>query len=296
MALALEFEYFKPKKLDQAIALKAGYGKRGQFLAGGTDLINNLDAEVIFPEAVIDLKGIKELNELRYMNGRLWLGALVTFTELLESAVVKRRFPLLWEAASEVASVSIRNRATVVGNICSGVPSMDLGPALLVYEATAVIRGSRGKRDVPISEVFAGPKKTSLADDELIVGLSLPEPAKKHGVSYVKMKRYRGEDLAQAGVAVMALPRNHYRVAFGAVGPVPARAGRIEKLLKGKKFTAERLAKAKKLVPQEVAPITDIRATKEYRLHMCEVMLDRALRAAVERLNGKGPKLGTRLI
>jgi CO/xanthine dehydrogenase FAD-binding subunit len=296
MALALEFEYFKPKNLDGAIRLKAEYGKRGRFLAGGTDLVNNLDDEVISPEAVIDLKGIRELKELRFRNGRLWLGTLVTFSELLESPVVKRRFPLIWEAASVVASVSIRNRATAGGNVCSGVPSMDIGPALLVYEATAVIRGSRGKRNVPISEVLAGPKKTSLEEDEILVGFSLPLPAKKHGASYVKLMRYRGEDLAQAGVAVLALPGNRYRVAFGAVGPVPARAAGIEKLLRGKKLTAERIARAKKLVKSEVAPITDIRATKEYRLHLCEVMLERALRAAGERLNGKGPKLGTGLI
>lgn len=296
MALAVEFDYFKPKKLAEAVRLKAGYGKRAYFLAGGTDLINNLDVEVISPEAVIDLKGIKELKQLEYKNGRLWVGALVTFTDLLESAVVKRRFPLLWESASEVASVSIRNRATVVGNICSGVPSMDIGPALLVYEATAVIGRSQGKRDVPISEVFAGPKKTSLTGDEILVGLSIPLPGKKHGASYVKLMRYRGEDLAQAGVAVIALESNRYRVAFGAVGPVPARAGRIEKLLKGRKLTDEQIAGAKKLVPKEVAPITDIRASKEYRMHICQVMLGRALKAAVERLNGKGPKLGTRLI
>lgn len=296
MAMAHEFEYFKPKKLEKAIALKAGFGRKAQFLAGGTDLVNNLNDEVITPEAVIDLKGVKELKRLEYRKGRLRVGALVTFRDLLDSPVVKKRFPLLREAAREVASVSIRNRATMVGNICSCVPCMDSAPALVLYEAVALVRGPQGERSVPVRELFVGPRETSLKDDEMVVGLSIPELTKKNGVSYVKMKRYRGEDLSQAGVAVIALQGDRYRVAFGSVGPVPIRAEKIEKLLNGKKLTPELVRAAKKLVKKEIAPITDVRATKEYRAHMCEVMLERGLEAAAGRLRGKGPKLGTSLI
>ncbi len=296
MALVQELEYFKPRKLEEAVKLKAEYGQGARFLAGGTDLINGLDDEVFNPRAVIDIKGVKELGKLEFRDKRLWVGALVTFSDLMESAVVRRKFPLLTEVSSYVASGPIRNRATVVGNICSCVPSMDIGPALLVYEATAVIIGSHGKKVVPIAEVFAGPKKNSLADDEILAGLLIPLPDKKHGACYCKLMRYRGEDLAQAGVAIMALSNNRYRIAFGAVGPVPARAEGIEKLLNGRKLTKEQIAKACKLVKKEVAPITDIRASKEYRMHICEVMLERALTAAAQRLAGKGPKPGARLI
>lgn len=295
MALAQEFEYFKPRTLAQAIKLKAQFGAKGRFLAGGTDLINEIDDEVAAPEAVIDLKGIKELKELSYKQGKLRIGPLVTFTELLESRAVKQRFPLLWEAASEVASIALRNRATMVGNICSCVPCMDSAPALVVYGAAALIRGPEGERTIPIVDLFAGPRKTTIGADEIITGLIVPEP-KKNGTSYVKLKRYRGEDLSQAGVAVMALRRNRYLIAYGSVGPVPIRAEKIEKLLNGKKLTPQLIGRAKRMVKNEIAPITDVRATKEYRMHMCGIMLERGLIAAVERLNGKGPKLGTRLI
>ena len=296
MVIALEYDYFKPTKLRDALALKARYGAEAQFLAGGTDLIVNLLDETVAPKAVIDLKGIKELSQLQFKNRRLWVGALVTFSDLLASRTVKQRFPLLWEAAGEVASVSIRNRATMVGNICSCVPCMDSAPALVIHEAVAIIQGSRSKRNLPINELFLGPRKTSLAEDEVIVGLSIPRPAKKNGTCYLKLKRYRGEDLSQAGVAVMVMERYDYRVAYGSVGPVPIRARSIEKELKGKKPTPALLATAAKLVEKEIAPITDVRASKEYRLHICEVMLKRAVETAVSRLKGKGPKLGTRLI
>ena len=296
MVLALEFDYYKPRRMKDAVALKARYGAAARFLAGGTDLINGLSDEVFSPEAVIDLKGIKELTRLEFRDGKLRLGGLVTFTDLLDSGIVRRKFPLLWEAASEVASVAVRNRATAVGNLCSAVPSMDIGPALLVYEATALIRGVGGSREIPVTGVLAGPKKNSLAPDEVLEELSIPLPAGKHGSSYVKQMRYRGEDLAQAGVAVLALPRDRYRVAFGAVGPVPARAEKIEQYLRGKKITDQVIAGARGLVSREVAPISDIRSSKEYRLHMCRVMLGRALRAAADRRSGKSPRLGEKLI
>ena len=184
----------------------------------------------------------------------------------------------------------------MVGNICSAVPSLDSGPALLLYEATVVVKGKDGERRIPIEEWFLGPRKTALKEGEIVEYIEVPLPDKKHGGCYIKLGRYNGEDLAQVGVGVLALSGNEYRVAFCAVGPKPNRARKIEELLKGKEITDSVIEEAKKLVEEEISPITDIRATKEYRMHMAKVMLDRALKAAVERLNGKGPDYGTRLI
>ncbi|MFH1039138.1 MAG: xanthine dehydrogenase family protein subunit M [PVC group bacterium] len=295
MAIALEFDYFKPGTLEEAVELKARYGGKARFLAGGTDLVNDLSDEAIEPEAVIDLKGIEELGRLELKGDTLFIGALVTFSDLIDSDLIKKRFPLLWEAAGEVASVVIRNRATVAGNICSCVPCMDSAPALVAYGASVLIRGPKGEKTIPVTEFFLGPRKTALKDNEVLVGILLPVP-EKHGASYLKQKRYRGEDLAQSDVGILALEGNDYRIVFGSVGPVPIRAEKIEKVLRGKKLTDELIAEAKKLVKDEIAPIADIRSSKEYRLIMAEVMLERALKAAVARLNGKGPAYGTSLI
>jgi len=111
-----------------------------------------------------------------------------------------------------------------------------------------------------------------------------------------KQRRYEGEDLAQASVTVLALAGNSYRVSFGSVAPWPVRARKIEALLEGQELSESLIQQAARLMPEEIAPITDIRSTKEYRMHMCRVMLERGLKAAVARLGGAGPEYGTSLI
>jgi len=295
MAIALEYEYFKPQALAEAVALKARFGAEGTFLAGGTDLVNNLSDEAVEPEAVIDLKGLKAFKKLEMSSRELFIGPLVTFSELIDFPTVKSHYPLLWEAAREVASTAIRNRATVAGNICSCVPCMDSAPPLVAYRARILIRGPEGEREVPVSEFFLGPRKTALKDNEVLSGILLPSPP-KHGAAFLKQKRYRGEDLAQSNVAVLALEGKEYRVVFGSVGPTPIEAEKIEKLLEGKELTDDLLAEAKALVREEIAPIDDLRSSREYRLIMAEVMLERGLKAAVDRLKGRGPAYGAALV
>ena len=296
MAIAHEFEYFKPESVEGVIELLLKYKGKARLLAGGTDLVVRIKDGLEFPEAVIDIKGLTELGKLEFKNNRLFIGSLVTFNDLIDSKVVEEKFPLLWESSKTVASMGIRNRATIVGNICSAVPSLDSGPALLVYEANVVVKGSEGERIIPILDWFLGPRKTALNADEFVYGITISLPEKKNGGSYVKLGRYNGEDLAQVGLGILALEGNEYRLAFCAVGPLPGRAKKIETLLNGKSLTDSLIEEAKNLVPEEISPITDVRATKEYRLHVAKIMFERGIKAAVERLNGKGPAYGKKLI
>jgi len=296
MAIAHEFEYFKPESVEGVIELLLKYKGKARLLAGGTDLVVRIKDGLEFPEAVIDIKGLTELGKLEFKNNRLFIGSLVTFNDLIDSKVVEEKFPLLWESSKTVASMGIRNRATIVGNICSAVPSLDSGPALLVYEANVVVKGSEGERIIPILDWFLGPRKTALNADEFVYGITISLPEKKNGGSYVKLGRYNGEDLAQVGLGILALEGNEYRLAFCAVGPLPGRAKKIEALLNGKSLTDSLIEEAKNLVPEEISPITDVRATKEYRLHVAKIMFERGIKAAVERLNGKGPSYGKKLI
>jgi carbon-monoxide dehydrogenase medium subunit len=296
MAIVHEFEYLKPDTLNEVINILVEYGNRSKILAGGTDLAIQIKDGLETPVAVVDIKGIKELKRLGFKGNRLFIGALVTFSDLIDSDLVREKFLVIWEASKTVASRGIRNRATMVGNICSAVPSLDSGPALLLYEADVIVKGVAGKRKIPILEWFLGPKKTALNQGEIVTGISVPLPERKYSGCYVKLGRYAGEDLAQAGVGILALEGNSYRVAFCAVGPVSSRAKKIESLLNGRELTDSLIEEAKKVIPQEISPISDIRASKDYKIHMVKIMFERGIKIAVSRLTGKSPESGPILI
>ncbi len=295
MTLTRSFTYVKPGSLPEALALLAEHGREAAVLAGGTDLVSWMRDALVAPEVVVDLKGLPGLGGIALVDGTLRLGALATFSDVLRSPVVAAAFPVLAEMAATVASVGIRNRATVVGNLCSAVPSNDAGPVLLAAGASLQVAGPKGERTIPLADWFLGPRRTSLAEGELVTGITIPLPG-PHGGCYLKLGRYRGEDLAQASVAVLALPDRRYRIAFGAVAPATVRATAIEACLEGRALDDAALAEAAGLVAGAISPISDLRASAEYRTHMCRVMLVRALRAAAGRLAGDGPPYGARLL
>ncbi len=295
MPITHNFEYHKPQRLRDAVALLSAHHGAARVLAGGTDLIVWLKEGVAAPRALVDIKGIRELNALELRGKALHIGARVTFSALIESAVVRKKFAVLWEAARTVASVGVRNRATLVGNICSAIPCLDSGPPLLVYEAVVVTCGPAGVRRIPITEWFTGVKQTACRADELVTCVELPLPA-KHGGCYVKLGRYAGEDLAQVGLGIMACAGGEYRVAHCAVAPVPRRMTGVEALLAGQELTPALIKRACARAAKEISPIADVRATKEYRQHMSGIMLARGLATAVARLAGGGPAYGTSLL
>ena len=296
MAIAHQFDYLKPGTLRESVKMLARYGTRARVLAGGTDLISVIAENGAAPDVVIDIKEIPGLDKIEFKNGVLTIGALVTFSDLRDSPVIAKKFPVIREMTGWLASVGIRNRATMVGNLCSAVPCCDSGPILQVYDATVLVAGPTGRRRVPLNNWFVGPRKTVLKRGEIATAVAVPLPRQKHAACFVKLRRYEGEDLAQASVTVLVLDGNHYRVSFGAVAPRPVRGMKIEALLDGRELTDGLIRQAVKLLPEEIAPITDIRATKEYRMQMVGVMLERGLRAAAARLAGHGPAYGTSLI
>lgn len=297
MVITQEFDYFKPATINKALDILDKFKQNAALLAGGTDLIVKMKDDIEKPKVIIDIKSIDELNKIEFKNNSLYIGATVTFSDLLDKSIVKKKFPLLWESIKTIASVGIRNRATLVGNICSAVPSLDSGPALLVYESVVNVTSKKGKRKIPISEWFLGPKKNALKPGEIIMGITVPLPKEKNGTCYMKLGRYKGEDLAQAGVGILvSAGDNTYKIAFCALCPTPIRAEKIESILNGNLLDNSLIEKAQDLVCKVISPITDIRATKEYRIHMAKVMLKRSLKTAVSRLNGKGPELGLSLL
>ena len=289
------FRYTKPATLKDALSSKSEYGSKANFLLGGTDLFIAMDKGVTVPDAVIDLKGIGELKYLEERDGFIYIGATVTWTELLGSEMIRKSAPGLWEAADLVASVGVRNTATLVGNLCNAVPSLEGGSPLYVRDAVVFLESKSGKREVSIKDFFTGVKKTVLKDDEVMTGLKVPVE-KDFGEVYIKMGRYEGEDLAQAGVSVFVDKDNNYRIALNAVAVTPVRATKAEEFLKGKKLNDELAAQAAELALEAISPISDLRSSKEYRNHMCRIMVKRGLGASVSRMETGLPALSTRLI
>jgi carbon-monoxide dehydrogenase medium subunit len=289
-----QVDYARPKLLNEALDI-ISKSLNPFILAGGTDLIDMIKEGTVQPEMIVDLKGIEQFKQITFKHDSLFIGAGVTFSELIEAKIIKEHFPVIADLSRTVASLGIRNRATMVGNICSAVPCMDSGPLLAAYDAEVITAGPKGERRIPAEKWFIASRKTAIEKGEIVTGISISSPG-RHGSCFVKLGRYEGEDLAQVNLIILALKDGTFRVSFGSVAPVPVRAKKIEHLINGKTITSNLIEEACKLIEDEIKPITDIRATKEYRMHMAKIMFERGINAAISRLNGGGPEFGRNLI
>ncbi len=290
MPISHEFEYHKAKSIDEAVKLLSENPENSKIIAGGTDLTVHIKEDVIAPDVLIDIKAIPEFKEISFSNNVLSIGANVTFSEIEDNEIIENNFRVLWEAASTVASVGVRNRATLTGNICSAVPSLDSAPALFLYDAEVYVKNSDNERVISINDWFTGPKRTSLKKDEIVTKITLKLPEEKTASCYKKLGRYKGEDLAQVGMGVLISENKEYKIAVCAVGPVPKRAIKTEAFLKGKEINDANIKEAQEILATEISPITDIRASKEYRTHIAKVMLEKGLKESSDLLSGKEVK------
>ena len=290
MPISHDFEYFKPKSIEEAVKLLGENPENTKIIAGGTDITVHIKEDIIAPDVLIDIKGIPNFNDISFKDNELTMAGNVTFSEIEENKDIKKNFRVLWEAAGTVASVGVRNRATLAGNICSAVPSLDSAPALFLYDAKITVKSADNERVISIEDWFTGPKRTSLKKDEILTKISLKLPKEKNASCYKKLGRYKGEDLAQVGMGVLVSENKQYKIAVCAVGPVPKRAIKTEEFLKGKEINDANIKEAQKILVTEISPITDIRASKEYRTHIAKVMLEKGLKESSDLLSGKKVK------
>ncbi len=277
------FDYERPATLGEALSLLAQHRGSAKAIAGGTDLIPQVKRrELPAPALFIDLKGIPGLNEIAYDAAKgLTLGALATVQSVESSPLVREHFPILSQAAVNLACPQVRNRATITGNLCSAVPSADSAPALLVLEAELKLLSQKGERTLPITQFFTGPRKTILADDELVTEIRIPSLPPKHKGLYLKLSPRKSMDLAVVGVAALVVFEDgvckDVRIALGAVAPTPIRARKAEQSLLGRKLTDDSILGTARVASTECSPIDDHRASAEYRCDMVHVLTRRAL-------------------
>ena len=275
------FEYFEPTTLGEAAALLGRYAGRAQPLAGGTDLLVELKEQLRRAECVVNIKRIPGMDQLTYdAREGLRIGALVTAREVEVSDFVLKHYASLVQAARELGSIQVRNRATIVGNVCRASPSADTLPPLIADSAQARVFGSKGERTVQLEDFFTGPGKTVLGPGELVTELVLPPPAPRTGKVYIKHGRRKAMELATVGVAVSLTENSDIKIVLGAVAPTPIRARRAEDLLRGQALTPDLITKAADLAESESRPISNVRASAEYRREMVRVLTRRALEQA----------------
>lgn len=272
-----QFDYIKPLVLDDALTFLAEH-EQTYVLAGGTDLIIMLNKNMIDAKYILDIKHIPDLDVFKFTEGEgLEIGANVTVNELAECDVVQKKYKALCEAASVLATEQLRNRATLVGNICNASPGADLPPSLLIYDATVKIASAKGERIVPLREFFTGVKKTQLKKDELVVSVFLPDPGEKDDSIYLRQTRLRGHDLSTVGVACRLKGDGKVAIAINAVAITPLLLTDLSDQLNAKGLSEESILWASEEIKKHIKPITDVRASKEYRLHMAGILLKRCL-------------------
>jgi CO/xanthine dehydrogenase FAD-binding subunit len=251
-------------------------------MAGGTDLLVQIKGGKRKPQCVVDLKGIEEMEGIRLSGGELWIGALTRIREIETSDSILRNASLLACAAAKLGSVQVRYRATIGGNLCNASPSAETAPALLVLDAQAVICGRAGTRIVPLERFFSGPGATVLREDEILTGLKIPLSGARRGAVYYKLSARKAMDLAFVGVAVRLEVGGEgcitkARIALGAVAPMPIRALPAEKVLEGAALSPEAAREAAEQAAQCSKPISDHRASAEYRREMVRELCERGV-------------------
>ena len=267
------FEYLRPESLDELLALKRTHGANAHLLAGGTDLLVGVRKSGALPGIVIDLKRVKALRaDVVSTDEGIRIGARAVMTDVIVATPVQHYFPALVEAAMVVGSVQIRNRATLAGNICNASPAADTAPALLVYDARVNLIDAGGSRAVPVADFFAGPGRTILGDSEIVESIDIPLPPSGLGAAFSRLTRRQGVDLAIVSVCCAVAASGHTRFAAGAVGPRPFVVG------------ADTASAALTALITRAAPISDLRAARDYRAAMLPVLAGRALKAANDRL------------
>ncbi len=282
-----KFHFFNPPSLPELWSNLGQSGATSQFIAGGTDLLVQMKNGLTAPEQVISLLRVAELSGLRKDGHGLRIGSLARHAELARSSLLQRGWALLAEAAHKVGSPQIRNLGTIGGNLCNASPAADTAPVLLVLQAGVNLAGPRGERRIPLDSFWTGPGGTVLQKDEILKEVWIPQTPLNTRSAYLKLGRRKSLDLALASVAVLLTVEpgtrlcREARIALGAVAPTPIRAKETERFLQGKTLDAEVILAAGTKAQEECSPISDVRASSDYRREMVRVLIERAIKKAL---------------
>ena len=285
------FDYVAPSTLDDAVTLLREHGGEAKVLSGGQSLIPMLKLRLASPTVLVDINRIPGLDYVEERDGALRIGALAREAELERSAVVRARYPLLYDTARVIADPIVRNSATICGNVAHGDPGNDHPATMMALDASFAIRGANGTRMVAARDFFVGLFTTVLEPDEIVTEIAIPIPPARSGGAYAKMERKVG-DFATAAVAVqLTLDAGGgcrtAGIGLTNVGPTPIRAAAAEAFLIDKPLDAGTIAQAASMAASAAEPVADRRGSEDYKRDLVRVLTARALQTAARRARGE---------
>lgn len=276
-------EYFIPQSLDDALRLLSEHQGQARIIAGGTDLVIELDRHVRPPSALIDVSRLSNLDDIRLDEGGvIHLGPLTTHNDVIASALcVERAFPLA-QACRHVGAPQIRNRATVAGNLITASPANDSIAPLTALDAALTLRSLHGERRVPLAEFYTGVRKTVMQPDEMLVDIAFRALQPNQAGAFIKLALRRAQAISLVNCcAILTMDDRRQvidaRLTLGAVAPTVIRIGEAEAVLIGQSLSEDVIEHAAVLARRAAKPIDDVRASADYRSDMASVIVHRAL-------------------
>ncbi len=280
------FEYLEPANVNEALSMLDQWKGDAKIIAGGTDLIPLMRDKIVVPKCVIDISRLSELAFIKKTEDGIHIGALTQLRTIETSPTIKQNAPVLAEATEQVGSIQVRNVGTIGGSLVNASPAADVAPPLLVCEGKVKARSIRGEREILLSEFFVGVKKCVLGADELLTEIVVPKMLPQTGESFLKVGKRNALIIsiasAAASIALNETMHSKVRVALGSVAPTPVRALKIEAFLEGTNITEKSIDEASQIVASDISPISDLRASAEYRKEISCILVRRVLQRAFE--------------
>jgi aerobic carbon-monoxide dehydrogenase medium subunit len=283
----MPFEYRTPKNLKEVHASLKEFGTDAKLISGGTALVIMMKQRLVRPTCLVSLRSVRGLNGIEVKDGGLSIGGLATHRDVETSSLVRRRLPVLSETYHHVATIRVRNTASVGGGLAHADPNQDPPPTLIALGATVKATSANGSRVIPLDEFFTDYYETVLNPDEIITEVFVPKLPPNSGSAYLKFLPRTADDYATvSAAAVLTLDKSKktisdVRIALGSVGTTPIRAKDAEALLRGQPVKPEAFREAAEKAKEAVDPVSDFRGSAGYKKEMAGVFVRRALEKAL---------------
>ncbi|KOP82403.1 FAD binding domain-containing protein [Cytobacillus solani] len=290
--LISEMDIITPQTVNDCLLILSKKETEHRIIAGGTDAVVRMKEGKWLPSTWINIKGLKELRYIKEINGTIHIGPLITHTDIIHSSLLQKKANILVEAAREVGAIQMQNMGTIGGNIGTASPAGDTIPALYVLNAAVELQSLHNKRLIPINLLFTGPGRTVIKPNEMITNIIIqPQTENEIGI-FQKLGPRKAQSISIVNVAIMlSMAKDREclggKIAFGSVAPTIIRAKKCEALLPLNPLTDDIIENIAKIAWKEVMPITDGRATAEYRRDMASALLERGLYRLMRRWERK---------
>ena len=277
-----QFRYVCPKTIEEALKILKEERVNACIAAGCSNLLPKIRDKKLSPKLLVDITNIGKLKGISQKKGKICLGPLTTIAELVNSKLLFKEYPILHQAAEQFADPVVRNNATIGGNLVTASPAADMAVPLLTLDALIKIESIRQQREVRLKDFFLGPGRTVLREDEMITEIEFERSNINKNGCYIKLGLRKAMAIAVASIVInLEVKENkivQVRIAMASVAPTPIRLTATEEFLQDQEVNDELLEKAINKVREEVNPISDIRASDEYRRYVSGILFKRAFK------------------